>query len=249
MTVTFLAGDGPTELELLVDPPDPPDPVVNQEVKAVVFTTVPLVTVVEMTTGLMKLLLELTAVPDTRVEVGVIRDVFVQDEGDTVTVDSDPLHLAVEELVNAVTVEELSGPELAVPIEEPVLVLVMVVGTIDEPPVGAAVVIQTVDRLKELVKDHVKLPPLTLLDLDVEDGPEVEFVAGRGLRVTVTTLAVVEPVPLGLMTVPDRVSVALRVVGNGGPLELGDFVGWLVQETHVVLERVKDGRDVPWVPD
>lgn len=246
VTVTLLAGDGPTEVELIVVPLDP---VVNQEVKAVVFTIVPLVTVVEMTTGLTKLLLEPTAVPDTRVEVDVIRDVFVQDEEITVTVDSDPLHLAVEELVNAVTVEELSGFELAVPIEEPALVLVMVMGTIDEPPVGAAVVIQTVDRLKELVKDHVKLPSLALPDLNVEDGLEVEFVAGRGLRVTVTTLAVVELVPLGLMTVPDRVSVALRVVGNGGPLELGDFVGWLVRESHVVLESVTDGRDVPWVPD
>lgn len=122
---------------------------------------------------------------------------FVQDEGDTVNVDADPLHLVVEELVDAVTLEELSGPELAVPMEEPVLVLVMVMGTIDEPPVGAAVVIQMVDRLKEFVKDHVKLPPLTLTpDVDVEDGLELEFVAGRGLRVIVTTLAVVEPVPL-----------------------------------------------------
>lgn len=68
VTVTLLAGDAPTELELTGDPPDP---VVSQEVKAVVFTIVPLVTVVEMTTGLMKLLLELTAVPDTRVEVGL----------------------------------------------------------------------------------------------------------------------------------------------------------------------------------
>lgn len=246
MTVTLLAGDAPAELELTVDPPDP---VVNQEVKAVVFTIVPLVTVVGMTTGLMKLLLELTAVPDTKVEVGVIRDVFVQDEADTVTVDSDPLHLAVEELVTAVIVAELSGPELAVPIEEPVLVSVMVMGVIDEPPVGAAVVIQTVDRLKELVKDHVKLPPLALPDLDVEDGLEVEFVAGRGLRVIVTTLAVVESDPLGPMTVPDRVSVTFRVVGNGGPLELRVFVGWLVQESHVVLESVNDGRDVSWVPD
>lgn len=246
VTVTLLAGDGPTEVELIVVPPDP---VVNQEVKAVVFTIVPLVTVVEMTTGLTKLLLEPTAVPDTRVEVDVVRDVFVQDEEITVTVDSDPPHLAVEELVNAVTVEELSGLELAVPIEEPALDLVMVMGTIDEPPVAAAVVIQTVDRLKELVKDHVKLPPLALPDLNVEDGLEVEFVAGRGLRVTVTTPAVVELVPLGLMTVPDRVSVALRVVGNGGPLEPGGFVGWLVQESHVVLESVNDGRDVPWVPD
>lgn len=69
MTVTLLAGDGPAELELIVDPPDP---VVNQEVNTVVFTIVPLVTVVEMTTGLTTLLLELAAVPDTRVEVGVI---------------------------------------------------------------------------------------------------------------------------------------------------------------------------------
>lgn len=84
VTVTLLAGDGPTEVELIVVPLDP---VVNQEVKAVVFTIVPLVTVVGMTTGLMKLLLELTAVPDTRVEVDAIRDVFVQDEADTVTVD------------------------------------------------------------------------------------------------------------------------------------------------------------------
>lgn len=69
VTVTWLAADGPTELELTGDPPDP---VVNQEVKAVVFTIVPLVTVAEMITGLMKLLLELTAVPGTRVEVGLI---------------------------------------------------------------------------------------------------------------------------------------------------------------------------------
>lgn len=69
VTVTLLAGDGPTKLELTGDPPDP---VVSQEVKAVVFTIVPLVTVVEMTTELMKLLLDLTAVPDTGVEVGLI---------------------------------------------------------------------------------------------------------------------------------------------------------------------------------
>lgn len=174
---------------------------------------------------------------------------FVQGEADTVNVDIDPLHLAVGELEFIVTVEELSGPELNVPIEEPVLVLVMVVGMSDEPPVEAAVVIQTVERLKELVKDHVKLPPLTLLELDVEDGLEVEFIAGRGLRVIVTTLPVVEPVPLGLMTVPDRVSVTLRVVGNGGPLEMGVFVGWLVQESRVELESVNDWREVPWVPD
>lgn len=148
-----------------------------------------------------------------------------------------------------VTVVELSGPELDVPTEEPILVFVIVMGTTDELLIEAAVVIQTVERLKELVKDHVKLPPLTLPDLDVEDGLEVEFVAGRGLRVIVTTLPVVEPVPLGLMTVPDRVSVTLRVVGNGGPLEIGVFVGWLVQESHVVLESVNDGREVPWVPD
>lgn len=249
MTVTLLDGDGPAELVA-----EPPDPVVNQEVNAVVFTTVPLVTVVEMTIGLTTLLLELTAVPDTKVEVGAIRDVFAHDEGDTVDVDTDPLHLVVDELVYAVTLEELSGPELAVPIEEPVLVFVMVMGTIDEPPVEAAVVIQMVDRLKEFVKDHVKLPPLTLTpDLDVEDGLEVEFVAGRGLSVMVTILAVVEiepvPVPLGLITVPDRVSVRLPVVGNGGLLEADVFVGWLVQENQVELESVTDGRDVPCVPD
>lgn len=174
---------------------------------------------------------------------------FVQGEADTVNVDTDPLHLVVEELEFTVVVEELRRAELDVPIAEPELVLVMVMGTTDEPPVEAAVVIQTVERLKELVKDHVKLPPLTLPNLEVEDGLEVEFVAGRGLRVIVTTLPVAEPVPLGLMTVPDRVSVTLRVVGNGGPLELGVFVGWLVQESHVVLERVNDGREVPWVPD
>lgn len=247
VTVTLLAGDGPAELELIVDAPDP---VVNQEVNTVVFTIVPLVTVVEMMTGLTTLLLELAAVPDTRVEVDVIRDVFVRDEGDAVNADSDPLHLVVELVNGGVALQELSGIGLAVPIEEPVLVLVMVMGTIDEPPVGAAVVIQMVDRLKEFVKDHVKLPPLMLMaDVDAEDGLKVEFVAGRGLRVIVTTLAVVEPVPLGLTTVPDKVSVKLRVVGNGGLLEFGVFVDWLVPDSQVVLKSVTGGRDVPWVPD
>lgn len=248
VTVTLLAGDGLAELELIVEPPDP---VVNQEVNTVVFTVVSPETVEEMITGLTTLLLELAAVPDDKVKEVVVRDVFVQDEEDAVHFDSDPLHLVVEELVKGgVALQELSGTELAVPVKEPVLVLVMVMGMIDEPPVGAAVVIQMVDRLKEFVKDHVKLPPLMLIpDVDVGDGLEVEFVAGRGLRVIVTTLAVVEPVPLGLIIVPDRVSVRLRVVGNGGLLEPGVFVGWLIQESQVVLKSVTGGRDVPWVPD
>lgn len=247
MTVTLLARDGLAELELIVDPPDS---VVNQEVNTVVFTIVPLVTVEEMMTGPTTLLLELAAVPDTTVEEAVVRDVFVQEEGDTVTVDSDPLHLVVEELVNGgTTLQELRETELAVPIEEPVLVLVIVIGTIDEPPVGTAEVTQMVERLKEFVKDHVKLPPLMLIPVVVEDGLEVEFVAGSGLTVMVTTLAVVEPVPLGLTTVPDRVSVKLWVVGTGGLLEPGVFVGWLVQESQVVLKSVTGGRDVPCVPD
>lgn len=249
VTVTLLAGDVLGELELVVDPFDP---VVNQEVNTVVFTVVLLVTVEEMITGLTTPLLELAAVPDDRVKEVVVRDVFVQDEEDVVKFDSDPLHLVVEELVKGgVALQELSGTELAVPVKAPpVLVLVMVMGMIDEPPAGAVVVIQMVDRLKEFVKDHVKLPPLMLIpDVDVGDGLEVEFVAGRGLRVIVTTLAVVEPVPLGLIIVPDRVSVRLRVVGNGGLLEPGVFVGWLVQESQVVLKSVTDGRDVPWVPD
>lgn len=247
VTVTLLARDGLAELELIVDPPDS---VVNQEVNTVVFTIVPLVTVEEMMTGPTTLLLELAAVPDTTVEEAVVRDVFVQEEGDTVTVDSDPLHLVVEELVNGgTTLQELRETELAVPIEEPVLVLVIVIGTIDEPPVGTAEVTQMVERLKEFVKDHVKLPPLMLIPVVVEDGLEVEFVAGSGLTVMVTTLAVVEPVPLGLTTVPDRVSVKLWVVGTGGLLEPGVFVGWLVQESQVVLKSVTGGRDVPCVPD
>jgi hypothetical protein len=229
------------ELELLMGPPGP---VVNQDVKTVVFTVVPLVIVVEMLTGLTTPLLELAAVPDTKVEEAGIRDVFVQDEGDAVNVDPDPLH-PVEELVKGgVALQELRGIELAVPIDEPVLVLVMVMGTTDEPPVGATVVIQIVDKLKEFVNDHDKLPALML---HVGDDPDVEFVAGRGLIVIVTTLAVVvEPVPLGLITVPDKVSVELRVVGKGGLLEPGVFVGSLVQESQVVLNGV---TDVPWVPD
>lgn len=244
----MLAGDGLAELELIVDLPDP---VVNQEVNIVVFTVVSLVTVEELITGLTTPLLELAAVPDDKFKGVVVRDVFVQDEEDAVNFDPDPLHLVVEKLVKGgVALQELSGTELAVPVKEPVLVLVMVMGMIDEPLVGAAVVIQMVDRLKEFVKDHVKLPPLMLIpDVDVGDGLEVEFVAGRGLRVIVTTLAVVEPVPLGLIIVPDRVSVRLRVVGNGGLLEPGVFVGWLVQESQVVLKSVTGGSDVPWVPD
>lgn len=38
-------------------------------------------------------------------------------------------------------------------------------------------------------------------------------------------------------------------MGNGGLLEPGVIVGWLVQESQVVLESVTGGRDAPWVPD
>lgn len=67
----------------------------------------------------------------------------------------------------------------------------------------------------------------------------------------VITLGAAVPELLGLiMTVPDRVSVELRVVGNGGLLVSDVFVGTPVQESQeVVLNGVTDGRDVGWVPD
>jgi hypothetical protein len=116
-----------------------------------------------------------------------------------------------------------------------------------EVPDGAPVVNHIVDKLKELVKDQVRLPAPTLV-LGPETGPEVVLVAGRGLRVTVTTVGAAVPEPLGLMTVPDRVLVALRVVGKGGLLAPGVCVGTPVQESQVVLNSVTGGRDGPWVP-
>ncbi|KAH6605594.1 hypothetical protein Trco_004747 [Trichoderma cornu-damae] len=145
-------------------------------------------------------------------------------------------------------VRVLRGTELTVPAGEPVLdsVTVTMMGEDDGLPVGAPVVNQIVDKLKEFVSDHERLP---MLELDFESSPEVELVAGRGLRVMVTTLVVAGPEPPGLLvTMPDKVSVELRVVGNGGLLEPGAFVGALVQESQVVLNGVTGGRGVPWVP-
>lgn len=167
---------------------------------------------------------------------------FIQDEDGAGKVE--PLHW-VDELACVVLVDQvLRGIELAVPTGEPVLDLVIVMTETDgELPDGAPVVSHIVDKLKELVNDHVRLPALFV---GCELHPEVELVAGRGLIVTVITLgpAELEPEPLGFTIVPDKVSVVLRVVGKGGLLEAGVSVGTLVHDSQVVLNCVTDGRDV-----
>lgn len=142
--------------------------------------------VVEMIIGPTLSLLELVAaVPDIEVKGVDVCDVFVQGGDDTD--DVGPFHGADEletgevtvqvlrgiELMvplGEVTVQVLRGIELAVPTGEPVSVLVTVMGMTDEPPVGSPVVIQMVDRLKEFVNDHDRLPALVL---DLVDGTEV----------------------------------------------------------------------------
>lgn len=165
---------------------------------------------------------------------------FVQDEAGTGKVE--PLHWG-DELDCVVLVDQLlRGIELAVPTGDPILDLVIVMTETDgELPDGAPVVSHIVDKLKELVNDHVRLPALVV---GCELHPEVELVAGRGLMVTVITLGPVEPEVLGFTTVPDRVSVELRVVGKGGLLEPGVSVGTPVHDSQVVLNCVTDGRDV-----
>lgn len=170
---------------------------------------------------------------------------FVQDEDGAGKVE--PLHRVDELDCVVLTDQVLRGMELTVPTGEPVLDLVTVMTEIDgELPDGAPVVSHIVDKLKELVNDHVRLPALVF---DCELHPEDELVAGRGLMVTVITLGAAEPELLGFTTVPDKVSVELRAVGKGGLLEPGVFVGTLVHDSQVVLNCVTDGRDVSWVPD
>lgn len=156
---------------------------------------------------------------------------FVQDEDGAGKVE--PLHW-VDELDCVVLIDPvLRGIELAVPTGDPVLDLVIVMTETDgELPDGAPVVSHIVDKLKELVNDHVRLPAVVV---GCEVHPEVELVAGRGLIVTVITLGPAEPEPLGFTTVPDKVSVELRVVGKGGLLEPGVSVGTLVNDNQVVL--------------
>lgn len=221
-----------------------PEPVVSTGVKTVVWTVVLPVMVVETMIGPTVPLLELDAVPDAKVGETEVKVVFDQDEG----TDSVGLLHGVDKLDWRVLAPPVLRGTEPVPDGEPVPDWVTVITETDsEVPDGAPLVSHIVDKLNELVNDHVRLPALTLV-LGPETGPEVVLEAGRGLRVTVTTVGAAVPEPLGLMTVPERVSVALRAVGKGGLLAPGVCVGTPVQESQVVLNPVTGGRDDPWVP-